>query len=386
MRVGIDASNLRSGGGVTYIAELLAHAKPDRHGVESVTVWTSPSSIGRIPARSWLDCAPAAALQGGLPRRLFWQVFERSRLAAAAVDVVFAPGATPAGDFRPFVSMSMNMLPFDYPERRRYGWSPQHLRLCLLEGQQRRTFRRSDAVIFLTEFAREQVSERCRLPTDSRRVVIPSGVNERFLSPPRVARPLASHTLEEPFRFLYVSDVSPYKHQANVVEAAALLRRSGLPVALDLIGHPTDPRSLRRLEEKLASVADSRAVRFLGPLPHESLPLVYRDTDAFVFASTCENLPMTLVEAMGAGLPIAASDRRPMPDILGGGAVFFDPEDVPSIAAALRHLALDPTLRAECARLAHEAARRYSWGRCADQTFALLADVVRETKRRGPRA
>ena len=51
------------------------------------------------------------------------------------------------------------------------------------------------------------------------------------------------------------------------------------------------------------------------------------DANLFVFASSCENMPNTLVEAMAIGLPIACSDRGPMPEVLRDGGVYFDPED-----------------------------------------------------------
>ena len=54
---------------------------------------------------------------------------------------------------------------------------------------------------------------------------------------------------------------------------------------------------------------------------------VLKRAHLFVFASSCENMPNTLVEAMASGLPIACSDRGPMPEILRDGGTYFDPEN-----------------------------------------------------------
>ena len=376
MRIGIDASNLRSGGVLAHIAELLAHADPARHGITRVTLWASPPMLQRIPNRPWLDRVHIHAFDGSLARRVVWQMFERSRLARASCDVVFAPGATPAGSFRPFVSMSANMLPFSPRDSARYGWSRERLRLILLRMQQATALRKSSAVIFLTDFAREHISPIAGLSSDALVEVIPTGMNARFFSSPRPQRPFASYSPADPFRFIYVSDVHPYKHHANVVEAVSQLRHEGLPVALDMIGVPAHSPSMRRLEFSLSSLnGTSDAIRFLGPTSHDALPPIYRDAGAFVFASTCENLPMTLLEAMAAGLPIAASCTRPMPDILGEAAIAFDSESVPSIGDALRTVAVDHERRAVLAQHAYDAAKRYSWEECADRTFGLLAKV-----------
>jgi glycosyltransferase involved in cell wall biosynthesis len=87
-------------------------------------------------------------------------------------------------------------------------------------------------------------------------------------------------------------------------------------------------------------------------------------------------MPNILLEAMAAGLPIACAKRGPMPEILGESGVYFDPEQPREIADAVRTLANDAGLRAECARRASERARHYSWERCASETLAFIATLA----------
>lgn len=360
---------------MTHISELLAHCEPERHRIDRITVWAHPSVVHRLPSRPWLEVVTPPALRSGLLRRIAWQVFERSRLAEGACDIVFAPGGTPAGSFRPFVSMSTNMLPFSPRELRRFGWTMDRIRMLLLRSQQAKSFRDASAVIFLTDFARRSISNAARLPADKRIETIATGVNRRFFAEPRAQRPLESYSASEPFRFLYVSDLLPYKHHANVVRAVAALHGRGLPVALDVIGHPMIGRSRTELQEAIEA-AGCPAIRYLGPADHDTLPPVYREAGAFVFASTCESLPMTLVEAMAAGLPIAASASGPMPQIVGAGAVLFDAEDASSIGSALHRLAIDPLLRENASGAAYQRAISYSWSECAARTFGILAELA----------
>jgi glycosyltransferase involved in cell wall biosynthesis len=113
------------------------------------------------------------------------------------------------------------------------------------------------------------------------------------------------------------------------------------------------------------------------------LPALYGSADAFVFASSCENMPNILLEAMASGLPIASSNRGPMSEVLGRAGLYFDPEQPTSIANAMERLMLDPALRQRCASTSFALSEAYSWERCARDTFAFLARVVRE--RSGPR-
>lgn len=83
-----------------------------------------------------------------------------------------------------------------------------------------------------------------------------------------------------------------------------------------------------------------------------------------------------LLEAMSAGLPIACSDRGPMPEVLGAAGIYFDPERPEEIGRTLSTLLDDPGLREQSAWSAYERAKGFSWERCARDTFDYLAKVA----------
>ncbi|HEX2674255.1 MAG TPA: glycosyltransferase family 1 protein [Polyangiaceae bacterium] len=291
------------------------------------------------------------------------------------MDVLFVPGGTYAGSFRPFVTMSRNLLPFDLPERRRYDGSLVGLRLRALSISQARTFRRAAGVIFLTDTAKAIVTARTG-HLAGRTAVIPHGIAGPFFAAPRVQRDLSAYEPAAPFKWIYVSIVDLYKHQARVAEAVAILRGRGLPVSIDFIG-PAYPPALKELQTALARIDPaSEFVRYRGPIPYTDLPAAYQSADGAVFASSCENMPNILLESMASGLPIACSNRSVMPEVLGDAGVYFDPESASDIAAALETLFRDTDLRARSAAKAYERASRYSWERCAQQTFDFIARVT----------
>ena len=183
---------------------------------------------------------------------------------------------------------------------------------------------------------------------------------------------------EDPFRWLYVSIVTPYKHQWHVAEAIAALRAKGLPVRLDLIG-PSTPKALQLLHKALTRLDPAgEFIRYEGAVPYDQLATRYHRADAFAFASSCETFGQILLEAMSAGLPIACSDRSAMPEILEDAGLYFDPERPDSIADAMRTLTESATLRAGLAAAAYERSLTYSWERCA-QTFTFLALVAQRS-------
>ncbi|MGD2253166.1 MAG: glycosyltransferase family 1 protein [Anaerolineales bacterium] len=374
MRIDIDASNIRAGGALTHLSETLKAARPAKNGIESVGVWGGRRTLERLPERPWLQPMTDPALNGSLVQRIQWQRAHAARLHEARCAALFVPGGIYTGAFEPFVAMSQNLLPFVPKERRRFGFSRAYLRYLILAWAQKATFHRAAGMIFFTETSKQIVTAQTG-PLKAQVSIVPLGVGEVFRFTPREQRGPTSFKFEQPFRWLYVSIINHYKHQWHVAEAVARLRRQGLPVALDLVG-PAYPPALRRMRNMLRQVDPAgEFIRYHGPIPFAHLPEWYRRADGFVFASTCENMPNILLEAMASALPIACSDRSPMPEILQHGGQYFHAEDPGSIAEALGALFTDEALRDRCAQSAYELSKRYTWERCAQDTFAALAAV-----------
>jgi glycosyltransferase involved in cell wall biosynthesis len=274
--------------------------------------------------------------------------------------------------------MSQNMLPFESRELWRYGPSWTGLRLRLIRSGQAATFRRADGVIFLTHYAARTIRSLVRFAASA--AIIPHGVQDAFRQRPRLDPEPDAYGPTRPFRCLYVSIIDAYKHQPVVALAASRLRQAGIPIAVDFVGPPVEPWA-RRLRRTLRSLdSEGRFLRYLGAIDHRRLPDVYAGADAFVFASSCENLPNILLEAMASSLPIACSSRGPMPEVLRDAGVYFDPENVDSLTRALEALFKDPALRARLAADASRLAAGYTWARCADSTFAFVAEVFRHVR------
>jgi glycosyltransferase involved in cell wall biosynthesis len=365
---------------VTHLSQLLRASDPQSHGIKRVTVWTCAETAAQLPDHPWLTKRVQPWMASGLLRRIVGQHFQLPKaMLHEDCDVAFFPGGTvPSGVHLPAVTMSQNMLPFEHREAARFGhYSAMSLKLRLLRQAQGRSFAVADGVIFLTRYAQDTVTDAIGGLSGST-ALIPHGIEERFLLAPRPQRHLTDFSAESPFRVLYVSILMPYKHQVEVALAATQMRASGVPIELRFIGAQWGDygERFRRLIDELDPKREF--LRWNGAEPFVALHNAYQSSDAFVFASSCENLPNILIEAMAAGLPIACSNRGPMPETLGEAGVYFDPEIPGSIAAALTQLVRDATLRADLAKAAWVKATDFSWERCAGDTLAFIAQVARE--------
>ncbi|MBT4146543.1 MAG: glycosyltransferase family 4 protein, partial [Gammaproteobacteria bacterium] len=332
--------------------------------------------LNALDDRPWLAKRSHVALEKGFLQRTIWQCFRLSKAARdSECKVLFVPGSSYIGNFHPVVTMSQNLLPFEMSELRRYGWTLLALKLLLLRITQSHTFKSTDGVIFLTKYALDavlKVTGKFRGQT----CIVPHGLNPRFKMAPKLQRDIASYDDTHPYHVLYISIIDQYKHQWNVVEAVAALRKQGLPIVLDLVG-PAYPPALQRLNATIERVdADRRWVHYHGAIAFNELHLRYALADLGLFASSCENMPNILLETMAAGLPIACSSMGPMPEILENAGVYFDPESPEEIAKALITIIKDHALRAKIARESFNQAKQYSWERCAKETFSFLAQIA----------
>jgi len=380
LTIGIDAANLRRGGGVTHLAELLRAAQPDAHGIDRVVVWGGKSTLKALDDRSWLDKRNPSALDKGLIKRTIWQRFCLSKAALdAGCDMLFVPGGSYAGSFQPMVTMSRNLLPFEMSELLRYGTSFFTLKMLLLRFTQSHSYRNAAGLIFLTEYARLIVSGVAgKLPGNT--CTIPHGLNPRFNQLPKLQRAITDYDDANPYRVLYVSIIDLYKHQWHVVEAVFALRQKGFPIVLDLVG-PAYPPALKRLNEVIDRLDINRDwVHYHGAIPFNELHLRYAQADLGLFASSCENMPNILLETMASGLPIACSNRGPMPEVLENGGEYFDPEKTEEIISVLGKLIASPQLRTELAQVSYQNSQKYSWQNCGSSTFQFLAACARQYK------
>ena len=155
MIVGIDASNIRGGGGVTHLVELLRAADPVRHGFSQVIVWGGRATLESIEDRPWVKKVHQPALDRNLWFRATWQIGRLSRRATeAGCEVLFIPGGSYVGRFHPMATFHQNLMPFQWRELRRFGVSWMTVKMLLLRMVQTETFRRAEGLICLTEHAR----------------------------------------------------------------------------------------------------------------------------------------------------------------------------------------------------------------------------------------
>lgn len=378
------------------IPEILAVG---RHGQEVVVFPRSPTRT-LAPAGRALEKATYARSPLSMTTLLSaWRQIRRKRSAVIRVlfKVVVHSGSI-ANAFRNLVAFPQALLLTDLVEARgmrhvhaHWGTTPATLAYVsheLTGVPWSVTLHRGDITQnnMLQEKARTALFVRCvfqggklmanqHIPrhSQSKIRVIRMGV---AVGPPVIASPTRNPAL-----IVIPASLLPVKGHRYLVEAATLLRQWGVSVRLRFLGEGP----LRAdLERQVAAANLTDVVEMLGVVDHDELLALYRSDTVFavVLPSVLtrdgqhEGVPVALMEAMEAGIPVIATETGGIPELIGNGAgIIVPPEDPIALAHAIQRLSNDSDLYAEVSRAGRRRIEsEYDVDRIADQLLVAMDD------------
>jgi len=177
-------------------------------------------------------------------------------------------------------------------------------------------------------------------------VVIPNGV--------ALDRPRRRHAqAASPVTLLAVGRLQAPKDFGTLIRAAARLEPGSARVLI--AGEGPDRAAL---EEEIARLGMAGTVELLGA--RGDVAALLAQADVFVLPTRSEGMPMSVLEAMAAELPVVASAVGGVPEIVGDGVTgaLVPPGDSAALAGTLARLTVDGALRARLGRAGRERAER----------------------------
>ena len=222
---------------------------------------------------------------------------------------------------------------------------------CLVRGlyraAERKTLSRADHVICVSQTGLEVYLK--RFPQFRRKIsVIPVGIDLSLFKPLDRTAARRQLGLDDRPTIVFAGRLESEKRVHAVTEA---LRTLPDPPQLVVAGEG-------RLRNRLQGESDPTAVRFLGAVAHENMPLVLAAADALVLASAFEGLPTVALEALACGRPIIATRVGDLPLIIEEGRTgLFSDGAVLGLRDAVARLASLGNSQQSCER----AAKRFGW-------------------------
>ena len=183
----------------------------------------------------------------------------------------------------------------------------------------------------------------------------------------RERHPLRSHLVcTRGFHNYYSVDV--------VVKAFAEVKKDYPEAQLDRVGAGPLESDVRKLVADL----NLTGVTFTGVVSRQQIGKYYDDADIFINASWLDNMPVSVIEAFGAGTPVVTTSPESMPYLVENGrtGLLSPVGDERALAANVIRLLREPDLAAQLAKNAYEESRKYTWEVVREQWVEVYRGVL----------
>ena len=336
---------------VSALADLEAEAAPAREALE-LTVF-SASWKDRLKDAGRRLPAAVRTIDRRIPVRLLNLAWHRAgwpaveALTGRRFDVVHSPHPLLMPSRAAAQVITVHDLDFlDHPDRTTGEIHRDYAALV------RRHVARAAHVVVPSRHTASELGRRLHVPPEAISVC-PNGAPEW---PARDRPPSPGH-------LLFVGTLEPRKNVAGLLDAYARLvtRRPDIPVLVLAGADRTGPHGSEDWRQRLERPPLAGRVRRTGYIESPALQALYVGARALVLPSLDEGFGLPALEAMTVGVPVVASNRGGLPEVVGNAGLLVDPTDCDALAAALERVSTDDALARQCVARGLQRARAFTW-------------------------
>jgi len=185
--------------------------------------------------------------------------------------------------------------------------------------------------------------------------------------------PSPDRGLARPVKVLTVCRLISRKRIDLLIETVAGAKAIGVDIELNIAGEGNLTAKLKRLTEKVGVAA---CVNFLGRVPADKIPTLYRDNDIFIMSSAHEGMSNAMLEAMACGLPIVTTRCEGVEELIADNGIVVEQPSPASMAEAIKSLVDDPVRYEKMCDASVNRAKQFTWSRVANQYLDCYRTVI----------
>ena len=309
MKIIIDIVSTKIGGGLDYILNLLNVLDTEKHKFDKIFLFVNSEIKHLVPKKKFIKLITIKN------NDYLWfikkNILIRSFIFKKKIDLLFVPSAINFIYNSKTVVMSQTLLPFRFDQIIRYFPYIFFYKLILLRLFQIISLNNSNGVIFLNDFAKNHISKFTNIKDST---IIPLGVgNEKFI---KLKEKVCNNLNRIPINIIYISEVTNYKNQYDVINE---LKNSNIDFVIYFVGKIFKPyfNKINKLN------FSNKKFKFTGNLTSDETIDLLKKSDIFLFASSVENFPVSILEGLVNEKYIISTEAEPVKTMLNNHASYF---------------------------------------------------------------
>lgn len=235
-----------------------------------------------------------------------------------------------------------------------------------------------DLIITVSRYVKEEIIKTFHIGSD--KIIVNYNVLDKQFKPlddpNKVTSILARYGMSGEY-ILYVGNLLPGKNVSSILKAYAQLPE-GIKEKYKLVIAGNKRWSYQRLVKLREQLKLKDNVIFTGFIDDSDLVYLYNGARLFVFPSLREGFGFPPLEAMACGIPVIASNKTSLPEILGDAAILIEPLDSKVFSEAIITLLTNDDARSSYIKKGLAQAREFS----AEKTINKLLGIFEKFNRR----
>lgn len=292
------------------------------------------------------------------------------------MDVFFAPNSVAPAFFRGKCVVTIHdigpALAAEFASRRLALYSRFYSTKII-----KRSAQRANKIIAVSKNTKNDLANWLGLH-DNKIEVVYHGRDERFtqIRDQRQIKAILDHHRLPDRYILHVGGFSGRKNLGPLVTAYYKLRREyKISEKLVLVGKPGYGYS--KIEQLRGKLALQKHLFIATNISDNELPVIYSGATLFVLPSLLEGFSLPVLEAMSCGVPVVASNRTAMPEVVGHAGILVDTISADELALAILKVLKDDSLRHHLRTKGLKRAQEFAWRKSARQTLDIIERVAR---------
>lgn len=328
------------------------------------------------PRMRFINCG--ASNENRALRILAQQTQEPVAAGHHALDVLFSPGNAGPLCLRAASVVKINTL---------HHYLVPHLIGGLRSFYRRVMFsasaRRADKILANSQATKQDICRLMGVPAE-KIVVIYEAVSDEFRPEQNMAalaRRIEQRLKVAPGYILFTSNLYRYKNVDTLIRAFARLLGLQHDARLLIAGGDPDGWQID-LECLVSELGIGQRVQFLGHLPNDVMPDLYRAAAVLVYPSLSETFGKPVVEAMRCGVPVIGARRGSIPEILGPAGILVEADDTEGFADAMLRILTDGELHKRFSRAGITRGQDFDWRTTTKKTIDLCVEAAAHRRAR----